>query len=164
VDALPELLQPEVIRTFERYKVLNERELRARYEVNYEAYNKTINIEGQLMVLMASRYIMPVALAYQTQIAQNVGAMKAAGASPFAGSKLLETFSALVDELKARTDDLAAALEHQANGTAEQHARYFRDTIIPKMQALRETGDRIEVMAPSDGWPLPTYREMLFIK
>jgi glutamine synthetase len=164
VDALPELLQPDVVRTFERYKVLNERELRARYEVNYEAYNKTINIEGQLMVLMASRYIMPVALAYQTQIAQNVGAMKAAGASTFAGSKLLETFSALVDELKARTDDLAAALEHQANGTAEQHARYFRDTIIPKMQALRETGDRIEVMAPSEGWPLPTYREMLFIK
>jgi glutamine synthetase len=164
VDALPELIKPEVVRTFERYKVLNERELRARVEINFEAYNKSINVEAQLMTLMANRYILPGALNYQTQIAQNVAAMKAAGASAFAGSKLLDSFSALVDEFKARTDDLTAALEHQANDGVESHARYFRDMVVPKMAALRETGDKIELLVPSDDWPLPTYREMLFIK
>jgi glutamine synthetase len=164
VDALGELVAPEVIATFEKYKVLNERELRARYEVNFEAYNKTINVEAQLMVLMANRYILPAALDYQTQLAQNVGTVKAAGASAFAGSKLLESLSALVDEFKARVDDLSHALDHASNGSAEAHARHFRDAVIPRMTALRETGDAIEVLMPSESWPLPTYREMLFIK
>src|SRR6185369_9677649 len=50
VDALPELVTPDVVKMFEKHKVLNERELHARYEVYLEAYNKTINVEGQLMV------------------------------------------------------------------------------------------------------------------
>jgi glutamine synthetase len=164
VDALPQLVAPDVVAAFEKYKVLSERELRARYEINLETYCKTVNVEAQLMVLMANRYIMPAALAYQTQVAQNVAAMKAAGASTFAGGKLLDTLSALVDELRARTDDLTIALEHQSNGALEQHARCFRDGVIPRMAALRETGDRIELLMPSDVWPLPTYREMLFMK
>src|SRR5690606_28063418 len=56
VDALPQLVTPEVIRLLERFKILNEREVHARYEVFLENYNKTINVEGQLMVLMANRY------------------------------------------------------------------------------------------------------------
>ena len=59
VDAYPELMKPDVVKAFEKYGVLNERELRARYDVALEQYNKTINIEAQLMVLMANRYILP---------------------------------------------------------------------------------------------------------
>jgi glutamine synthetase len=164
VEALPEFVRPEVVATFEKYKVLSERELRARHDVNLEAYCKTLNVEAQLMVLMANRYIVPAALAYQTQVAQNVTALKAAGASAFAGSRLLETLSALVDEFKCRTEDLTAALEHQANGDPEGHAKYMRDVVVTKMASLRETGDRLELLVPSDSWPLPTYREMLFMK
>jgi glutamine synthetase len=69
-----------------------------------------------------------------------------------------------VDELRCRTDALTRALDHQPNGSLEDHARYCRDTILPAMTALRDVGDRIEVVMPSDSWPLPTYREMLFIK
>ena len=50
VDAYPELMKPDVVKAFEKYGVLNERELRARYDVAVEQYNKTINIEAQLMV------------------------------------------------------------------------------------------------------------------
>ena len=70
---------------FEKYKILNERELHARYEIFLENYNKTINIEGQLMVLMANRYILPAALEYQKQIALSVGAVRAVGATSVAG-------------------------------------------------------------------------------
>ena len=61
VDALPELVKPEVIAVFEKHKVLNEREMKARYEIILEQYIKTINVEAQLMVLMANRYILPAA-------------------------------------------------------------------------------------------------------
>src|SRR5437764_5633114 len=66
VDALPQLISKEVVGIFEKYKVLNERELHARYEIMLEQFNKTVNVEGQLMVLMANRYILPAALDYQT--------------------------------------------------------------------------------------------------
>src|SRR3954447_6028577 len=79
VDAYGELMKPGVIQTFEKYKVLNDRELRARYDVAVEQYNKTVNIEAQLMVLMANRYILPAAYRYQTQVAESVSAVKAAG-------------------------------------------------------------------------------------
>src|SRR5262249_12895495 len=77
VDSLPQLIAPDVVKMFETYKVLNERELHARYDVNLETYTKTINIEAQLMVLMANRYILPAALKYQKEIAESVAAVKA---------------------------------------------------------------------------------------
>src|SRR5690349_21470730 len=77
VDAYGELMKADVVSAFEKYKVLNERELHARYDVALEQYNKTVNIEAQLMVLMANRFILPAAYRYQTQVAQSVSAVKA---------------------------------------------------------------------------------------
>ena len=91
VDALPELVKPDVVKLFERYKVLNEREVHARYEIFLENYNKTVNIEGQLMVLMANRYILPAALEYQKRIGQSVAAVKAGGSTSAQTKKLLGT-------------------------------------------------------------------------
>src|SRR5438067_4824565 len=98
VDALPQLVAPEVTGAFEKYKVLKERELKARYEVMVETYNKTVNVEGQLMVLMANRYILPAAFAYQKDVAESVAAVKAAGGKTIEGKKTLGELTALVDE------------------------------------------------------------------
>ena len=87
VDALPQLVTKEAIKLLERFKILNEREMHARYEIFLENYNKTINIEGQLMVLMANRYILPAALEYQKQIGQSVAAVKAGGGDERAGQE-----------------------------------------------------------------------------
>src|SRR5438128_516118 len=76
VDALPQLVAKDVVGAFEKYKVLNAREVHARYEIMVEQYNKTVNVEGQLMVLMANRYILPAALAYQKEVGQSVAAVK----------------------------------------------------------------------------------------
>ena len=89
VDALPQLVTKEAIALFEKYKVLNSREVHARYEIMLETYNKTINVEGQLMVLMANRYILPAALEYQKNVAQSVTAVKQAGGTSAEGKKLL---------------------------------------------------------------------------
>ncbi len=164
VDALPQLVTKDVIAIFEKYNVLNERELHARYEVMVEQYNKTINIEGQLMVLMANRYVLPAALEYLKQVGQSVAAVKAGGGTTTEGKKLLVMLTKLTDEFKRRTDKLQKALDHEGDGSAEKHAKHFRDAVIPAMTALRETGDALQIVIPHGLWPLATYREMLFIK
>jgi len=163
VDAYAEALKPDVVKAFEKYGVLNERELHARYDVAVEQYNKTINVEAQLMVLMANRYILPAAYKYQGQVAESVSAVKAAGATSKEARKSLDQLVKLTDDFKQRADKLQDLLEHESDG-AEKHAKHFRDKIVPAMTALRETGDSLEAIVPHDTWPLPTYREMLFIK
>jgi len=163
VDALPEILNKDVVKIFEKYKVMNERELHARYEVTLETYNKVLNVEAQLMTLMANRYILPAALKYQKDVADSVKSVRDAGGSTREAKKVLDRITGLVDEFRVRTDKLAKALEHTSAG-AEKHAKYTRDVVVAAMEQLRETGDQIELVVPHELWPLPTYREMLFIK
>ena len=163
VDALPEIMKPDVVKAFEKFKVLNERELHARFDVNMETYCKTLNVEAQLMVLMANRYILPAAFEYQRRVADSVSAVKAAGGISKEGKKVLDRLTKLTDQFRAKTEALADALEHTSTST-EKHAKYTRDTVVPAMTALRDLGDQIELLIPHELWPLPTYREMLFIK
>ena len=163
VDALPELVKPQVVKTFEKFKVLNERELHARYEVNVETYTKVINVEAQLMTLMANRYILPAALEYQRAVAASVAAVRQAGGASKEGKKVLAKIVKLVDAFHQHTDALAKLLEHNDSST-EKHAKYMRDKVVPAMARLRDLGDQLEVLVPHATWPLPTYREMLFIK
>jgi glutamine synthetase len=163
VDALPQLITPPVVALFEQYQVLTARELHARYEILLETYTKTVNIEGQLMSLLARRYILPAALQYQTEVAQNVAAVKAAGATAKEGKALLRELLGLTETLAAQAATLDHALAH-TGGAAKAHAAHMRDVVVPAMAALRETGDALEMRLPHGAWPLPTYREMLFIK
>src|SRR3954454_16140057 len=164
VDAFGEFLKPDVIKAFEQYGVLNAREMHARNEVALEQYNKTINIEAQLMVLMANRSILPAAYRFQGELAQTVSAVKAAGATAKESRKALDEVTRLTDACRQSTLALQKLLEHEENGDAHKHAKFFRDKVVPAMNALRETGDALENVVPQDIWPLPTYREMLFVK
>jgi glutamine synthetase len=116
------------------------------------------------MVLMASRYILPAGYRHQEQLANTVAAVKAAGATAKETRRALDEICRLTDEAKQRVDALEKLLEHEGNGDAGKHAKYFRDKVIPAMTALREVGDALEGAVPQDLWPLPTYREMLFVK
>ena len=163
VDALPEVVAPAVMKAFEKYKVLTETELHARYEISLETYSKTINIEAQLMVLIANRYILPAAFEYQKQVGESVAAAKAGGVPSREGKKHLSHLVKLIDNFRGQTDKLATALDHNSASTGK-HAKYMRDTVVPAMARLRELGDEIELLVPHELWPLPTYREMLFVK
>jgi glutamine synthetase len=163
VDALGGLTHPDNVALFEKYKVLNTREVHSRYEIMVEQYNKTVNVEAQLMTLLANRYVLPSALEYQKQVAQSVSAVKTAGGKSVEGKKLLDTVVKLTDEFKKRTDKLQTVLDHNGNGDLLKHAKHFRDVVIPAMAALRETGDTLETLIPHGIWMLPTYREMLFV-
>jgi glutamine synthetase len=164
VDALPELVNKDVVGIFEKYKVLNGRELHARYEIMLEQYNKTVNVEGQLMTMLANRYILPAAFEYQTRVGQSVAAVKAGGGKSVEGKKTLDGVVKMIDEFKRRADKLEKELAHESDGSAEKHAKHYRDKVIPAMTALRASGDELENVVPHEIWPLATYREMLFIK
>src|SRR5437762_987666 len=164
VDALPQLVTKEVIAMLRKYKLLNAREVHARYDIMVEQYIKTVNVEGQLMVLMANRYILPAAFEDRKKVAESVAAVKAAGGKSVEGKKALDRVTKRTDEFRRRTDRLQHALEHEGNGSAEKHAKHFRDGVIPAMTGLREVGDDLGLLIPHETWPLATYREMLFIK
>src|SRR4029079_7542100 len=115
------------------------------------------------MVLMSNRYILPAALRYQKDVAESVAAVKAAGGSVKEAKKVLDRITGLVDALRTGTDKLEKALDGHAD-SAEKHAKHMRDTVVPAMSSLREIGDEIETMVPHGLWPLPSYREMLFVK
>ncbi|HXI30395.1 MAG TPA: hypothetical protein VNG89_18280, partial [Vicinamibacterales bacterium] len=136
----------------------------ARYDIMVEQYIKTVNVEGQLMVLMANRYVLPAALEYQRKVGESVAAVKAAGGRSVEGKRLLDWLTKKIDAFKQGANKLEHALAHETNGSAEKHAKHFRDVVIPAMTALRETGDELELDMPHETWPLATYREMLFIK
>src|SRR3954464_6876993 len=147
VDALPQLVSKDVVAMFQKYKVFNERELHARYEIMLEQYNKVVNIEGQLMVLMANRYIMPAALEYQRQVAASVAAVKSAGSKSVERTKTLDKLTKLVDRFKQSADKLVKELGADGAGS-EKHAKHFRDKVVPNMAALRDLGAELEVVMP----------------
>ena len=164
VDTLPVILRKDTIELFTKYKVYSERELQSRHTILSEAYVKTINIEGQLTSLMARTMILPASLRYQAEVASAVNATKAAGVDNSAQVELLKSLTKTISDFQAAVSSLDKALAHGGDGDPYHHAKYMRDTVLPAMTQVRTLGDKLEMMVADDLWPLPTYREMLFIK
>jgi glutamine synthetase len=164
VDALPVILRKDTIELFTKYRVYSERELHSRFAILSEYYVKTVNIEARLMSMMARTMILPAALRYQGEVASAVNATKAAGADNSAQVELLKSLTATITEFQKATASLDHALAHHAEGDCYAHAKHFRDDVLPCMTQVRTLGDKLEMMVADDLWPLPTYREMLFIK
>ena len=165
VDSLPDLIAPKVVKMFSKYGVLNERELHSRYEIYVEGYRKTINIESQLTMQIATKMILPAALRYQSIVADAISSLKAVGMTvPKVQTALLTEVVETIEELLTATDRLGSTLDEEPEGDSLAHAKHSRDVIIPAMNAVRVAGDKLELIVADDLWPLPTYQEMLFIK
>ncbi len=164
VDALPVVTRKDTIDLFSKYKVYSERELQSRFTILAENYVKTVNIEGQLTSMMARTMILPAALRYQADVAQAVNATKAAGVDNSAQLDLLKSLTATISDFQGAVAGLDKALGHHADGDLYAHAKYMRDSVLPAMSNVRTFGDKLETVVADDYWPLPTYREMLFIK
>jgi glutamine synthetase len=108
--------------------------------------------------------ILPAAIRYQGEVALAVNAVKSAGVDNQAQADLLKSLTAAISDFQTATAALDKALNHHADGDAFAHAKYSRESILPAMTAVRTLGDKLETMVADDLWPLPTYREMLFIK
>ena len=164
VDSIPIIIRKDSIDLFAKYKVFTERELQARYTIFCESYVKTVNIEANLMVSMGKTMILPAALRYQAEVAGAVNAAKAAGVDAAAQFDHLKELTGTMTAFQKALAALEHAQAHHADGDAYAHAKNMRDGILPKMVELRTAADKLETLVADDLWPLPTYREMLFIK
>jgi glutamine synthetase len=160
-EALDALIGPVTIAMFEKYGVLSEREVRSRYEIYMERYCKDLNTEAQAALQIAKTMILPAAYRYQGELVDIATKLQMLGQSPHLGT--LEKLTKLVGDLEHRIEGLEALLAHQS-GDLRKEVGHFHDDVVPAMLAVRETADQLETILPDDLWPLPTYREMLFIK
>lgn len=160
LDAIPELVKPEAIEVFEKYGVFSERELESRVEVRYETYALTVAVEAKLALEIGSTVILPAAVRYQTELAQNVATLKAAGVEP--DLTLLQMVSEPIGALTAALATLKEGLSHHADSATEE-AKHAQSALLPAMDAVRAAADTLESIVADDLWPLPTYQEMLYI-
>jgi glutamine synthetase len=126
-----------------------------------ERYCKDVNTEGLTCLTMAKTLILPAAARYQAELAKDAMALKAVG-KPAPAS--LDTVSSMVTQLEERIGKLTAAMNHHGAKDIMAEAKHFRDDVLPAMLAIREVSDQLEETIADDLWPLPRYREMLFIK
>jgi glutamine synthetase len=161
---LPVIVRKDSIDLFTKYKVYTEAELKSRFIINCENYVKTVNVEARLASFMGKTMILPACLRYQTEVANAVVATKAAGADPTAQAELLKNLTSSITHLQAALTTLDQTLAHHAEGEPIDHAKFYRDKIIPAMNGVRSIADKLETVVADDLWPVPTYREMLFIR
>jgi glutamine synthetase len=164
VDVLPLIVRKDSIELFTKYKVYSESELKSRFNILCEHYVKTVNVEARLTSFMGKTMILPACLRYQAEVAAATNATKAAGVDATAQLELLKVLTSSITALQSALATLDHALGHHANGELIDHAAFFRDKVIPSMNAVRAAADKLETMVADDLWPIPTYREMLFIR
>jgi glutamine synthetase len=162
VDVLPVTVRKDTIELFSKYGVYSEAELKSRFNILSEAYVKALAIEGKTALLMAKTQILPAALRYLGEVSSSVAAAKSAGVT--AGVDVLAQLVAGIGDLQKGIASLDKALNHHAEGEPYDHAKHARADIFPALGTLREAADKLEGIVADDLWPLPTYREMLFIK
>ena len=162
ISALPQLVSKESIELFGKYGVLNEREVRSRFDIYTERYCKDVNAEAACALSMAKTMLLPAAYRYQGELAATAANLKAIGKNPHLGT--LETLTSLVAKFEQTISDLETSMNHKGAHDLLAEATHFYDHVIPAMLAVREVADQLETIVADDLWPLPTYREMLFIK
>jgi glutamine synthetase len=164
VTAFAALKSKKAFDLFKKYKVLNKVELESRYHIYVEQYIKMVTIEVRTAISIARTMIFPAALRYQTELAESVAASQAADVDSVAGREELEDFVELTAKFRQATLALEQSLAHTGHKDEAAHAAQLRDEVIPRMSDLRELADELERRVANDLWPLPTYREMLFVK
>ena len=164
LDALSLICDEKNLALFEKYNVLSRRELESREEIAYDQYFKTINIEGETTAEMAGTMIMPSAVRYLNELLAAAENLNELGIESKGMIATLTRLSAMIDELVAALDKLVEQNEELGGEDIHSKAHHMRDNIVPAMLAVRDVCDRLERVIPDDLWPLPRYREMLFVK
>ncbi|MBQ7571346.1 MAG: glutamine synthetase type III, partial [Bacteroidaceae bacterium] len=164
-------LAPESITMFESQNVLNHAELVARTDIKLETYTKKIQIEARIFGDLCLNHIIPVATRYQSQLIDNVHKVSEIFSSEEAHQlnhnnlKLIQQISehsTFITENVERLTDARRVANHIEN--IEEKAVAYHDTVAPLLEEIRYHVDKLELIVDDELWPLPKYREMLFIR
>ena len=164
-DALPCLVEQKSIDLFSEFGILTEVEVRSRYEVKLEKYNKLINIEANTMDRMVTRDYLPAINAFATKVAKGIKAVRDVNSSLDVSDqealleKLVNGVARINVALRALNaeHEVAKAIEDQ-----QERADKYAHEIIPMMEELRAAVDEMELIVGATYWPVPSYNRMLF--
>ena len=164
-------LKPDVIKMFGETGVLSQKELEARNEVKWESYIKKVQIEARVLGDLSLNHIIPVVIRYQTILLENVTRLKdvfseeeyeTLSAEP---RRLIRKISAHIAAVTTKVDEMVEARK-KANRITDmrEKAITYHDTVAPYLDEIRDHIDDLELMVDNQSWPLPKYRELLFIR
>ena len=164
-------LDKESIRMFESLGVMTRKELEARNEVKWETYTKKIQIEARVLGDLSMNHIIPVATRYQSQLLKNVENMTLVFGSDHAETlsgrniKLIEEIAERTAAIEKGVEELVAARK-EANRITDEHQKaiVYHDKVEPYLDTIRYQIDKLELIVDDRLWPLPKYRELLFIR
>ncbi len=166
-DALIHLASEKNLELFERYGVLSRREAIARSNIAYNAYVHRVLVEALSAFQIASTSILPAGLAHQRNLADSINCARAAAPKLDLAEQedLLRTVSGTINRLKSAIARLAQSHHHAEEQGDDPVAKaiYVRDHVLPVMQEVRARSDELELMVEDHLWPLPKYRELLFV-
>jgi glutamine synthetase len=161
-DALPAFLDPDVIELFKNTGVLSPIELESRYEVYSEQYILSIGVEAKLTVEIAKTMLYPAALSYLSELTRTMRDASKLGIE--LDTTQVRTIAGEADAMMSAVAELESAMAVHDFDTTEAHMKYCADTIRALMNEVRAHADALETDVADAYWPLPKYREMLFIK
>ncbi|MEX0662243.1 MAG: glutamine synthetase III [Balneolaceae bacterium] len=163
-DALPVLSDKKNIDLFEKYSVLSEREVHSRQEIFAEQYVTTLNIEVDTTEAIARTMVYPAAIRYLNELSTAVKDAKELGINHKGAESMLVTVNNALNQLSEALTGLTEAQEGLGTGTILETGMEYKETLIPAMNKVRDAVDLLERFTADDYWPLPIYREMLFVK
>ena len=164
-------LKPESVKMFKDTGVFSEVELKARNEVKWETYTKKVQIEARAFGDLALNHIIPVATRYQNLLLDNVYKIKSlfpADQGEKIASNDLALIEKMADHMQFIKDNVTKLVDARkvANKieSEREKAIAYHDTVVPYLDAIRYHIDKLELMVDDEMWPLPKYRELLFIR
>jgi glutamine synthetase len=157
LDSIHHFTATKNVDLFSSYGVLSKREVEAREEIMYDIYFKTVNIEGETTEWIAQTQILPGAFAY-------LGELASIGVKSKAIDRIIGQVSKAADALSDALEKLKAENAKLGGNEIHQKAHHMHDNVLPAMLAVRNASDALEQLLASEHYPLPGYREMLFVK
>lgn len=161
-------LSSSSVEMFERTGVYTRKELEARNEVKWDTYTKKVQIEARVMGRMAINHIIPAALSYKTSLLKSIQLSKELFPAEYEIQcapeiDTVRKISSLTADITRMVNDMIEARK-KANAIADEyHKACAYQEISDSLQSIRKLVDKLEVVVDNDAWPLPKYRELLFI-
>ncbi len=153
---------------FERNQIFNDRELHARHEIWLDAYTRKIQIEARIMFELGINFIIPAAIGYQNRLLENVKSLREIGQSEEQYGVQLELINKIsyhIQQLKASLDEIVEARkEINQVEDARERAGLYCERVTARFEGIREHADKLERYMDDATWPLPKYRELLYIR
>ena len=149
---------------FGKFGVMSETEMRSRREIFFENYRKIKNIEAKTMLEMTIRDFIPAVTKYagelSTSVAARLSVMPTLDCS--AEKDIIEKLSVLISRTYAAYNELSRVENVAIKKRDEDAAFYYKNSVIPKMDALRRVVDEMETLTAREAWPVPTYGDITF--